>query len=107
MEKVQKRRAPFVTKHTLLPPNLKTPLFPNAKTKAVCIKTFTQYKRINRKVKLVDNIPLDSTVPEGNPNQKKKKIGKAKEKMRYGYYFDPYSLPRFSSIKLGSRLTEV
>jgi len=58
-------------------------------------------------VKPVDNVPLDGTVPKGNPDWKKKRIAKAEEKMRYGYYFNPYSLPCFSSIELGSRLTEV
>ena len=33
-------------------------------------------------------------------------MAKVEEKIRRGHYFDPYSLPRFSSIELGSRLTE-
>ena len=106
MEKARKRRAPLITKRTRLPPNPKTPLFPNAKTEAVRLKTFTQYKRVDRKVKPVDDVPSDGTVPEGDPDWKKKRMAEAEEKMRHGHHFDPYSLPRFSSIEPGSRLTE-
>jgi len=65
----------------------------------------TMYKPKSRKVQPVDDHPSDGSVPDGDPEWKKKKWKTAKESLQYGHRFDKYVCPKFSDIPAGSRLT--
>ena len=64
------------------------------------------YKRADKKVKPVDTALFNSSVPEGDLDQKRKRIVKIEKYMQYGSKFNKYYLLKFSLIKRGIRLTE-
>lgn len=69
------------------------------------VRTFTAYKTKAQKVHPIDDEPSDGSVPEGDPDWRRKKWRQALKTMKFGSKFDFFIIPRFTELIRGSRLT--
>ncbi|KAK3946546.1 hypothetical protein QBC32DRAFT_366329, partial [Pseudoneurospora amorphoporcata] len=83
---------------------------PSDQTIVKPVNVRTMYKRVDKKVKPVDDAPSDGSTPEGSTHWKSKRMAEAQARIDEhrevnSSEWDEDFLPKFSTIEKGSRLT--